>query len=81
MSYGKNCLISNIEENVQVCEDNALTFEKSNVVDLTNKLKDALQCKNRKKSEELQDYILSKYSWTDVTDMTENLYYKILKEG
>ena len=81
MSYGKNCLISNIEENVQVCEDNALTFEKSNVVDLTNKLKDALQSKNRKKSEELQDYILSKYNWTDVIDITENLYYKILKEG
>lgn len=81
MSYGKNCLISNIEENVQVCEDNALTFEKSNVVDLTNKLKDALKSKNRKKSEELQDYILSKYNWIDVTDMTENLYYKILKEG
>lgn len=81
MSYGKNCLISNIEENVQVCEDNALTFEKSNVVDLTNKLKDALKSKNRKKLEELQDYILSKYNWIDVTDMTENLYYKILKEG
>lgn len=81
MSYGKNCLISNIEENVQVCEDNALTFEKSNVVDLTNKLKDALKSKNRKKSEELQDYILSKYNWIDVTDMTEKLYYKILKEG
>lgn len=81
MSYGKNCLISNIEENVQVCEDNALTFEKSNVVDLTNKIKDALQSKNRKKSEELQNYILSKYNWTDVTDITENLYYKILKEG
>lgn len=81
MSYGKNCLISNIEENVQVCEDNALTFEKSNVVDLTNKIKDALKSKNKKKSEELQDYILSKYNWIDVTDMTENLYYKILKEG
>ena len=81
MSYGKNCLISNIEENVQVCEDNALTFEKSNVEDLTNKLKDALKSKNRKKSEQLQDYILSKYNWIDVTDMTENLYYKILKEG
>lgn len=81
MSYGKNCLISNIEENVQVCEDNALTFEKSNVVDLTNKLKDALKSKNRKKLEELQDYILSKYNWIDVTDMTEKLYYKILKEG
>lgn len=74
MSYGKNCLISNIEENVQICGDNAIKFEKGNAVDLTNKLKDALQGKNRKKSVELQDYILDKYNWDVVVDELLKLY-------
>ena len=38
MSYGRNCLVSDIDENVQVCENYATTFEKANVEDLKEKL-------------------------------------------
>ena len=74
MSYGKNCLISDIEENVQVTENFATTFKKSNVDDLANKLKENLDGKNRFESNEIQNYILNKYNWNDITRKTEELY-------
>lgn len=52
MSYGKNCVVSNIEENTQVVENMATTFEKSNSEDLTKKLIDVLEGKNRKTEKE-----------------------------
>lgn len=75
MSYGKNCLVSNIEENMQVCENYAISFEKSNVQDLKEKLEDCLNGKiERKDSTEISDYVLNKYNWDDVVEKTEKLY-------
>ena len=76
MSYGKNCLVSNIEENVQVCENYADTFEKSNVDDLKEKLEECLNKKEneRKNSKKISDYVLNKYNWDDVVEKTEKLY-------
>ena len=76
MSYGKNCLVSNIEENVQVCENYADTFEKSNVDDLKEKLEICLNRKEseKKNSKEISDYVLNKYNWDDVVKKTEILY-------
>lgn len=76
MSYGKNCLVSNIEENVQVCEEYADTFEKSNVDDLKEKLEICLNRKEneRKDSKEISGYVLNKYNWDDVVKKTEELY-------
>ena len=76
MRYGKNCLVSNIEENVQVCEEYADTFEKSNVDDLKEKLEICLNRKEseRKNSKEISDYVLNKYNWDDVVKKTEELY-------
>ena len=81
MSYGRNCLVSNIEENVQVCEEYATTFEKSNIIDLKEKLEIYLNksSNNRKDSKEISDYILSKYNWGDVVKKTEILYIKSRK--
>ena len=76
MSYGKNCLISNIEENSQVTENFATYFEKSNVEDLKNKLQDCLHTKNRFPEYEISDFILNKYNWNDVVEKTEELYKK-----
>lgn len=76
MSYGKNCLVSNIEENTQVTGQYATIFEKSNVKDLKNKLSDCLQNKNRYDSKQISDYILNKYNWEDVVKETEKLYKK-----
>jgi glycosyltransferase involved in cell wall biosynthesis len=74
MSYGRNCLVSNIEENVQVTEKFATSFEKSNVQDLKDKLEKCLNGENRKNEKEISDYILKKYNWDDVVKETEMLY-------
>jgi len=80
MSYGRNCLVSNIEENVQVISNEkenviyATTFEKSNVQDLKEKLEKCLNNEEKIDKTELQNYILNRYSWDDVTSKTEELY-------
>ena len=76
MSYGKNCLVSNIEENVQVTANYAASFEKSNSEDLKNKLQQCLEGKNRKMPDEISSYILNKYNWDNVVEQTEKLYLK-----
>lgn len=74
MSYGKNCLVSNIEENLQVTEKYATTFKKSDVDDLKIKLEDCLIGKNRKQAKDISKFILNKYNWDDVVTETEKLY-------
>lgn len=75
MSYGKNCLVSNIEENMQVCGDYAISFEKSNIQDLKEKLENCLNEKiHRKDATEISNYVLNKYNWDDVVEKTEKLY-------
>ena len=76
MSYGKNCLVSDIEENVQVCGKYGTTFKKSNLGDLTDKLNLCLNGKKRFDNETISGYILDKYNWDDVVEKTEKLYRK-----
>ncbi len=76
MSYGRNCLVSRIEENVQVTEKFATTFEKSNSEDLRKKLEQCLAEKNRYEAEEIAEFVLGKYDWNDVVNQTETLYKK-----
>lgn len=76
MSYGKNCLVSDIEENTQVCGKYATTFKKSNLDDLIERLDYCLNGHNRYQAQEISDYILEKYNWKDVVDKTEELYKK-----
>lgn len=80
MSYGCTCLVSDIEENVQVILDEknnkkyATIFEKSNVKDLKEKLEMILNKNKKVESKEISEFILNKYSWTDVINNTEKLY-------
>lgn len=74
MSYGKNTLVSNIDENKQVIGKYGTTFKKSDVEDLKNKLEQCLNEKNRYDSKDIEDYILKKYNWDDVTNKTLDLY-------
>lgn len=74
MSYGRNCLVSSIEENIQVTEDYATSFEKSNVEDLKLKLEQCLNKENRKEDNEISQFILNKYNWDDIVEKTEKLY-------
>lgn len=76
MSYGRNCLISNIPENIDVTRDMAVSFEKSNVNDLKEKLEKLINGENRKNNQEIKDYILNKYNWDNVIEQTEILYKK-----
>ena len=76
MSYGRNCLVSNIPENIDVTKDKAISFEKSNVDDLKEKLEKLINGNNLTYSQEIKDFILSKYYWDDIVDKTELLYKK-----
>ena len=83
MSYGNCCLTSDIPECTEVIEDHALTFRKSDVEDLREKLQrlcddPELVLKFR---EGTSDYICKKYNWDDVTVRTLSLYRKVLKAG
>lgn len=73
MSYGCNCLVSDIEENVQVTENYATKFIKGNIGNLEEKLKLCIESqKDRKK--EISDYIIKKYNWDIVVNKTICLY-------
>lgn len=75
MSYGCNCLISNIEESVQVTEEYATVFKKSDTQDLREKLEEIVKNKNVKYSKkEIYDYILKKYNWDRVVETTLKIY-------
>ena len=78
MSYKNCCLTSDIPECKTVMDDNGVTFKKSDVNDLKEKLQylvDNVDKVNKYKSE-AQDYILKKYNWDDVVDKTIELYKK-----
>ena len=76
MSYGVNCLVSDIKENTQVTDEYATTFKTGNVEDLQEKLQECLNEKNRKNDEEIRKYVLNKYNWDDVVKQTEDVYKK-----
>ena len=78
MSYGNCCLVSDIAECAEVVEDKAVTFKKSDVADLNEKLQklcDDEQLVQKYKSE-ATDFICEKYNWDAVVDKTLELYRK-----
>ena len=81
MSYGCNCLVSNIEENVQVTGNYATVFEKSNIDDLKNKIKSLLKENKNLNSQEIQKYILKKYNWDTIVKNTEKIYKNLKAKG
>lgn len=70
MSYGNKCLISNIEENVEVANENCISFEKSNIEDLKNKIVLALNTKEKGNTS------FKVPGWDEVTNKTLELYRK-----
>lgn len=76
MSYGNCCVVSNIAECVEVVEDKAFVFKKSDISDLKDKIQQAcdnLELVGRLKSQ-AADFICNKYDWDDVVKKTLNLY-------
>lgn len=76
MSYGNCCLTSDIPECATVIEDRGITFKKSNIRDLIEKLEELSDEKVEKYKQESQNYILKKYNWDDVIYKTLKLYEK-----
>ena len=78
MSFGNCCLVSDIPENTEVIEECGLSFEKSNVDDLKQKLEYILE--NPEKVYRLQknsiDFVCQKYNWDNVVEKTEFYYNK-----
>ncbi len=78
MSYGNCCVTSDIPECTDVVEGKAVTFAKSNVTDLKDKLQ--MLCDDEKLVQKYKygatDFICSKYSWNDVVHRTLELYRK-----
>lgn len=76
MSYGNCCLVSNIPECSEVVEDKALTFEKSNVDDLKEKLMWTLENENAVNSYKMEasDFICKKYNWDVIVEKTLEVY-------
>lgn len=76
MSYGNCCLVSNIPECMEVVEDKALIFRKSDIKDLQTKLQEF--CNNPEKVMKLKkqaaDFICGKYNWDEVVEETIELY-------
>lgn len=75
MSYGCNCLVSNIEENTQVTGKYATIFEKGNAIDLKEKIENTLN-KEKIEKEEISNYIIEKYNWDIITQVTKEIYDK-----
>ena len=78
MSYGNCCIVSNIPECTEVVEDNAVTFIKSNVLDLKKKLQMLLDMPGfvGEFRSLAAKYIVSKYNWDDVVEKTLEIYQK-----
>lgn len=76
MSYGNCCLTSDIVECAEVVEDKAVTFRKSDVKDLRDKLQYLIGHKEvTEKYKGLSaNFICKKYNWDDVVDKTLSIY-------
>lgn len=76
MSYGNCCLVSDIDECVEVVEDKAVVFYKSNIIALGKTLQKFCDTQEivQKYKLEASDYICSKYNWDDVVSETIGLY-------
>lgn len=76
MSYGNCCLVSDIDECMEVVEDKGVTFEKSSVKDLKKKLEWLLENKEavEKYKREASPFITEKYNWDDVVEKTMRVY-------
>ena len=81
LAYGNAVLCSDIPENTLVTEDRAMHFKKSDVEDLADKLQLLFDDEKLVGSlrEGVDEFILKKYSWSDVADTTYHLYQKLIK--
>lgn len=76
MSYGAQCLVSDIAENTGVAGAYAADFRKADVECLSKKIQE-ITLKDYTfphTSDEIADYITEKYKWDEIVDKTVELY-------
>lgn len=76
MSYGNCCLISDIEENIEVAGCHAEQFKRGDVRNLRHKLSLLISNEDLRNQycSETADYICKKYNWNTVVEKTLKLY-------
>lgn len=76
MSYGNCCVVSDIDECVEVVENKAILFKKGNVEELRKKIQ--MLCDDedlvKKYKKEVADHVCQKYNWDNVVEQTLSLY-------
>ena len=75
MSYGCLCLTSDIEENKQVIKNSGITFKKSDVQDLKEKLEFLLKEKKALNKNNMNAF-WQEYDWNKITKKIEKIYMK-----
>lgn len=83
MSYGQCCLVSDIEENIDVIKEFGYSFKNKDVSSLKNMLQDLLN--NPEKVElvrnTVKDYVQGEYNWDIVANKTEQAYESLYKQN
>jgi glycosyltransferase involved in cell wall biosynthesis len=75
MSFGRRCLVSDIPENKEACNDYALYFKKANVKDLERMLKRAIKKPELFHADyEIMNYCYNRFNWNEVTSASVRLY-------
>lgn len=76
MSYGNCCLVSDIPENTEVVEDNAVTFKHGDAEDLQRQMEMLLLNPEKVQGyrKTAADFICHKYDWDCVVDRTLDVY-------
>ncbi len=76
MSYGNCCIVSDIPECLEVVEDKAVVFEKSNVDDLKCVLQELLDSPEQVEnySKESAEFVIEKHDWMNSVYKTLELY-------
>lgn len=74
MSYGNNCLVSDIPENLQVIKNYGEHFKQANIQDLKLKLERMINNKNAQNKADIINYINKNFNWKTTVEETEKLY-------
>ena len=82
MSYGKCCIVSDIEENVEALNGHGFIFKDRSPQDLARVIKLALEdsSKAERIGAEARNYVLSEYSWDRIVQLYENFYRKVIAD-
>lgn len=78
MSYGNCCIVSDIEENIEVVEDKAISFQRGDIDSLKDRIDYAISnpAKVKEYKDSAADFILNSYNWEFVVERTLEQYRK-----